>query len=426
MNCNALTNGVRQLKILFTEYKGIFTEGNIAEAWRKYKEINSEVEHLLERIDPDQITVRDKIAKNLGLAWLGNFSEGLAFGRKPGEDYILVSASGEVIKDYIGQQIASFGKFQKGTCVVGEYDISDDEMTSERTYRYFLVDQKGEKISKNYVSVSESVPRLVWNFAPGGSKTYTFLNPDGSEWNDKYELATDFACGRSWTRKEDNKYRIIDETGKEKLVLENVEKFTQFSENYAFYCDFSNDWFAVDIEGNITDLNLLAVTDIHPLRDGMARYQISETGHYFLKYNADTGSFSTEGEVYSDANDFSDGLALVREDSLDQYENDITRNIFIDTDEREAFSVSNYISVDDFHEGASVVLPEDIGVNEDNTDGGRIYINKVGKALFPGNGTFGTKHFADARPFIDGVAKVQDQWSQPTYYIDKNGRKVFA
>ncbi|MCX6809029.1 MAG: WG repeat-containing protein [Candidatus Berkelbacteria bacterium] len=441
MRCLEITTKLLKLPKLFAEFDDNFEAGRIGKAMEKYRNIQSEMTEIIELADLNQVLIRDRIAKQLGLNWLGKFHEGLAFGTND-ESYLLVSSQGEIIKDFRDQPITGVGKFRQGSAWIHTSFEMEEWIGTSRTDNYQLIDREGEPISERfrYLDEDSDPPYLV---SPLESGRLTFLDSDGKT-SQYYLIATPFRDDRAWVAETINdNFKLIDTSGN--VITEDIlENVSPFSEGISIVDTGSFDdrgrsiWAAVSTDGSKVEFTLpFNPESINPPHNGICQIVFSEQDSEYLYgelvgaemrilggIEADFDS-PTGFKTFEEAEDFSEGLALVESVNLSA---DYTGNYYKYFINRNGFPALNhfraFIDARSFSDGMAAVRPID---PETNMTDSWIYIDTSGKpAVLDSDGR--PKVFANAWSFADGVAKVADleDGAYTDYYIDKNGKRLFG
>ncbi len=432
MNCEGITTLATEITKLFADFKSTFGDKKLVDTWKIKKEIDLKVEYLLEETDPDQVKKRDRIAKELGKSWLGKFHEGRAWGNwdNDGNYKMLVSDNGESIDPVVVKAT----EFKNGTSWVWE-------TTAGGNPRWRLIDIKGKVISySNYQELNIDSEEIYPAREQIGGQTWSLIKHDGKKLsvnkNEQFYFTTPFRCGRAWVQERQNdKFKLIDTEGN--IKYEGHFRFVwPFSEGYSLVRlnEGEYPWKCIDIEGNeLEDFSgrFSDREEVSSISEGIFKIDKGDPITSLFEYMRFDGtkivSLTESGkndERYLEASDFHDGLARVNAIKMTE-ESTIIRKFYINKSGENAFDQS-FHKCTDFSEGAAAVMKTDWLRLPDGSDGGWIYIGTDGKPLFPGDGKDGAKHFSEANPFKDGVAKVKEVFDGPEYYINKKGKRVFG
>ena len=416
---------------LLNNFGNNFKGGKIAEAIEGKKELFTKIESLLDEIDPDpdQVRKRNRIAGRLGLAWLGKFSEGLAWGIKKG-------ARGDV---YLGHPLTLVKK--PGECVSNEF--------------------------KHTIYKAEpSIDGIFWvYYSLNGSLYWSPATEDGIDTDKIFKELFYSDQGVYKARDKNNDFCMVKHSG-EKLSIKGVTSFWKvipFGEGLAWVQIFSNGiYHLIDKEGTILE-ELPEGQVPRPFKDDKCIIARSNSSYQIrFKDGRSMGLELPENEIimlseafsgdiiivgyngkqfkyrrlaneklvplneadpaYEKAWPFRDGIALVK----GRFRENVNCYWYINAKGDPAFGSMygcGYEEAEEFSQGAAAVQHDNKEVSPDNTSGGWSYIGQDGKPLFKWGNI--TKHFYRADSFKDGMALVQDQQSSAPYYIDKSGRRIF-
>lgn len=437
MNCQEITNKINEIKPLFSDFQANFLNKKITEAFKKRKEIDTKIEYILEETDPNQIAKRDRIATKLGLAWLGKFTEGVAWGRTANSKFLkLITEAGEIDANFTVFPLDAtnfkdgyaWGQFEWAGISIWSPITRDGIVSQDTKYGRVVLD------SETYFPVLEWASNdHKWLLAkPEGG----YLSVDGV---DRFSGATPFHDGRAWIKETiDSPWKLIDKVGKVIYSGEfaAVRPFSEGLSAVRIKEEHGSPWRFVDRDGQLLTDFYWGGDDMGDFHEDVVRAQMTGGVHYWQYFKRGgqkiepLTDYSAQTEFkqicYNEAGDFHNGLArVVDHEYVQNNPSPVEVSYYVNHDDKKVFD-RNFFRCTDFSEMAAAVQVEPNDTTPDNTDGGWIYINLGGEPLFPGDGVGGTKHFFKAGPFLDGVAKAQDQAGQSEYYINKKGEKVFA
>jgi len=156
----------------------------------------SSIEDLEKLLDPYNINLRRKLAKELQAEFISVFKEGIAWVEKD-DKYFYIDTQG---KEITSDKFDDAGDFSEGIARV------------KKDNKYFYIDTQGKEItSERFVyarDFSEGIARVKKD------NKYFYIDTQGKEiTSDKFDDAGDFLGGIAWVEK-DNKLFYIDKKGK--------------------------------------------------------------------------------------------------------------------------------------------------------------------------------------------------------------------
>lgn len=434
MNCQDITDNLDTIRKLYTSFQSDFNSRKYSDAFALRRDIESWVELILEERDPDQIRKRDRIAKKLGLAWLGKFHEGLAWGKTNTRlgSLLLVSSDGELIPHFASSRLS----FHAGDFKDGSAWVEFPEGTSQNFW--MPVDRDGvENNNTRYRSLDLTSEDIYPASIKAGQNNYVLVlvKHNGEKLSvegiDKFYFVTPFHDRRAWVREiKAGPYKLIDAEGRVIAVRDNYDVVQPFSEGKSLVHDKDRDtWDIILPDGGSTISRMFPARHAGEFHEGVLKVEHVGGGYGFYILAEDDlcplkiGVPGIGRDEYKEASDFHDGLTRVTK-LRTVGTTRIPVNFYINKAEKDAFD-RNFELCEDFSEGAAAVIPS-MPVAITDADAYLMYIGTDGKPLFPGDTFEDAKRFFTAGPFKDGIALVQDYVDQSAYYIDKKGRKVFV
>jgi hypothetical protein len=345
-------------------------------ALRIKKQIEENSRALWEKIDPDEIYYRRKLAEKLNALCVRKEYDGI-----------------RAVSDRRGWYfIDKTGKHLTGELYAGVEDFKDGCAVCETlSGSYIVINKQGETIkpvNMSLVGMSEGLLALYDDERESG----TFINVHG------YKIS-------------DNKYKDLK----------------AFSEGYA-PVKIGDKWMFINRIG-VSILTAKVFDDMRSFKEGCAAVKLGENWVFIGK------DAKYRSENFAEVKDFSEGLAAVRKSTRWNFINKKGEKFFNDdillaagsfvedraqvkTDENAWFYIDKagdfygegYVQCSDFKESIAVV--------KEKKDNLWYYIDKVGRKI-------STVGFLYAHDFHEGLAAVRELQLEKYYYIDKSGKRAF-
>ena len=285
--------------------------------------------------------------------------------------------------------------------------------TVKKDGKYGFINKKGELVipripCKEYKYVgpfSEGLACVGW-IEDDCSNRSGYIDVNGNmvvDLNTKYEVIGDFHDGLASVRTWEGKCGFINKNGQEIIPCKYLHA-SDFSEGLAAV-DFESSYDKsynlvykhsgyIDTNGNVV-ISSKKYREIYGFHNGLALVKRDYKAGYIDKSGMEVIPCS-----YSNASDFSEGLALTEIGGQDGY--------YINIRGQQVLKFSDIISPkEDFHEGLAIVRYDKYNLYA--------YVNTSFKFVF--------YYFEDAKSFSEGLALVKKngKWG----FIDKNGKSTF-
>ncbi|MCX6809058.1 MAG: WG repeat-containing protein [Candidatus Berkelbacteria bacterium] len=424
-NCLEITDKLASKLAVFRDFDKLFDAGNVLKALEKQKELQDFCLETLEKIDPNQIFLRERVARKVDADFVSPFSDGVAWATQNSKNNVdeinfVVNTEGEKIGEYYSDLI--WTNFHNGIAWVYSrrgYDGLNQMLlraVSAKTGQVmieFHADQTElDGFKRNGIimisrTMAGSRRETFFLKAENGKLRRLFASKQGE--TGFYRIAKDFSDEIAWV-KDGSTTKFFDEN-------ENIVGQSEAADCMMFFGEVTEGlvWLRHATSSEAASLydctgkylfTLPKYHAPHPFHNGLARVVSLGDEGVGYSYYIDQSGKSIAGN-YSKASDFSEGLAAVSDRSVPRIDGGKPRKArFIRTDGGEAFS-GEWFTASDFHEGLAIV-----------SDRGSEYyfIDKEGKDIFK-------KRFGMACDFEDGLAKVGSK--SRIFYIDKSGREVF-
>jgi hypothetical protein len=415
--CEAIRNefqNIQAVKVRFDErYEKAIQEGSITDVHEIKKDLEEKTRRLWEKVDPDDIHTRRKLAEKWKVDYVGKKYDGI-YNAKDKKGWKLINSSGTPI---VEEYFKGVGDFKNGCAFCVRQD--NEYVLVNKNGR--IIEMGGMKlvgISENIISLREAKNgsavflnlngNLIINDAPEDVGVFSeglapikiedewyFVDKTGSiaiSTNAHIEQAQSFKEGlaaikfrgdRGWTFMDKQK-KFIELNNKEYIEVKD------FSEGMAAVKDKAGKWNFIDKQGN--ELQIYA-ENADSFKNGFARISLGGKWYFIRK---DGKSIGDEG--YKLCRNFENGVALVVKDDGRRY--------FINEEGKYIANTEGYYRANSFSDGLAWVI---------NEDGDKYhFINTKGEKMF-------NQEFEEAADFEGGLAWVKTESEE--YYINKHGRR---